>query len=191
MSHGPTKRFDPFAAIGWGAITGIAIAYAGMIGWAFSQGSNPSSVGGALFVLLVVAFWTLIIGSVLAFPTAITMVLTLNALIRWFPRLDRLWIWAAAGGLFTVPVAMLGGKVDSPESGDVIAFGPLWWYCIMLGTVSGVSARWFGRLDKNNQNGYLSDSQLTTGTAAVRGDERSAQAPPAGASLPAEASAPL
>lgn len=189
MSHGPAKRFDPFAAIGWGAITGIAIAYAGMIGWAAATGPGMA-LDSIVFGALALAAWTLIIGSVLAFPTAITMVLTLNALIRWFPRLDRLWIWAAAGGLFTVPVAMLGGKVDSPESGDVIAFGPLWWYCVMLGTVSGVSARWFGRLDKDNQNGYISDSQLTAGTAAVRGDERSAQAPPAGASLPAEASAP-
>ena len=147
MSEPPARRFSRTYAVFAGALTGLALAMAGMLAVLLSQ-HGPGPQEGALALVLLLLHGTVLIGSPFAFSTALAMVLTLAALLRWRPQLDRAWVWALAGVVFTMPTAFLFNLFDSPfpEPPGGLHLGPLWWFGLVLGGVSGLSAWWFGRL---------------------------------------------
>ncbi len=154
MSAAPPRKFSRTYSVFAGALTGLALAIAGMLAVLLSQ-DGPGPQEGALALVLLLLHGTVLIGSVFAFPTALAMVLTLAGLFRWWPQLDRAWFWALAGVVFTMPTAFFFNLFDSPfpEPPGGLHLGPLWWFGLALGGLSGLSAWKFGRLDKANHIG--------------------------------------
>jgi len=153
----PARQFSLTYAVFAGALTGMAIAIVGMLAMILSL-DGPGPKEGILAIvplLLLLLHGTMLIGSAIAFPTAVAMVLTLTLVLRWWPQLDRAWTWTLAGVIFTLPTAFLFNVSDSPfpEPPGEIHLGPLWWFGVALGGLSGLSAWKFGRLDKTNQMG--------------------------------------
>lgn len=154
MSVAPARQFSRTYAVFAGALTGMAIAIAGMLAVMLSL-DGPGPKEGILAIVLLLLHGTMLIGSAIAFPTAVAMVLTLTLLLRWWPQLDRAWTWTLAGAIFTLPTAFLFNVYDSPfpEPPGRVHLGPIWWFGVALGGLSGLSAWKFGRLDKANQIG--------------------------------------
>lgn len=147
MSDAPARQFSRTYAVFAGALTGMAIAMAGMLAVMLSL-DGPGPKEGILAIVLLLANGIMLIGSAIAFPTAAAMVLTLTLMLRWWPQLDRSWVWALAGVVFTMPAAFLFNLFDSPfpEPPGGVHLGPIWWFGLFLGGVSGLSAWRFGRL---------------------------------------------
>lgn len=154
MSEAPARQFSRTYAVFAGALTGMVIAMAGMLAVMLNL-DGPGPQEGILAVVLLLLHGTMLIGSAIAFPTAAAMVLTLILVLRWWPQLDRAWTWTLAGVIFTLPTAFLFNVYDSPfpEPPGGVHLGPIWWFGVALGGLSGLSAWKFSRLDKTDHIG--------------------------------------
>lgn len=137
MSEAPARRISRTSATLAGALTGLALAMAGMAAvMVWFETSRTDAVGPQADVIIAMLSGSFMLGLLFAFPTAAAMVFTLAALTRWLPWLDRAWAWALAGVLFTAPWALLFAMFDSGQ----FAAGPVWWFGLALGAVSGLAA---------------------------------------------------
>lgn len=137
MSGAPARKFSRTRATIAGALTGLALALAGIAAvMIWFETSRADAVGPQAEVIIAMLSGSFMLGLLFAFPTAAAMVFTLAALTRWLPWLDRAWAWALAGVLFTAPWALLFAMFDSGQ----FAAGPVWWFGLALGAVSGLAA---------------------------------------------------
>ncbi|MEA3263323.1 MAG: hypothetical protein U9R07_07550 [Pseudomonadota bacterium] len=137
MSAAPPRKFSRTSATLAGALTGLALAMAGIAAvMVWFETSRADAVGPQAEVIIALLSGSFMLGLLFAFPTAAAMVFVLAALTPRLPWLDRAWAWALAGVLFTAPWALLFAMFDSGQ----FAAGPVWWFGLALGAVSGLAA---------------------------------------------------
>jgi hypothetical protein len=136
VSAAPARRISRTSATLAGALTGLALAMAGVLAVMLFHRSSPAAAAPPANEIFALMFGSYMFGLLFAFPTAAAIVFTLAALTRWLPWLDRAWAWALAGMLFTAPWALFFALFDTGQ----FEFGPVWWFGLALGAVSGLAA---------------------------------------------------
>ena len=139
------RQYSRLKATVAGSLAGVAVGGGTVIALlTHVADSTPhyQNVGLSGFAMVVKLLpGSLLIGTVLAFPTVAAMVRSLVTTGRRWPGFDSTWVWTTAGLAFTSPTAYLFSMLQDGD--DQFALLSIWTLTLVAGAVAGLFAWMF------------------------------------------------
>ena len=147
---GQERQVNRTKAILAGAISGMILSISAvlfLIGSAAHRSAYFSNHGLTPSTMVMIALpGTLMIGSIIAFPTSAAMVWFTTAISRKVRMFDQAAVWIASGIVFSSPTAYFFSTMQYGR--DQFALISIWSFLLSVGGASGLAA-WICRYTKS------------------------------------------
>lgn len=105
---------------------------------AINMAQHEQGLGEMALAMLALLPFAILIGGVIAWPTALVMGGAMVWLIAHRPQLDRSWVWAAAAALGSIPAMALVGGAYAIYPDRIV----LWIWLVLSAIVGALVFRW-------------------------------------------------